>query len=122
MKILIAEDDELMLKTLEFRLKRDGHEILLARDGKAALDLIDQYMPDLVITDIMMPYSTGLEIVGSVKQKYPDKIKVIVLSGMGQESVILEAFRLGADDYITKPFSPNELSVRIRRFSDSVKN
>lgn len=122
MKIVIAEDDELMLKTLEFRLKRDGHEIFLARDGKAALDLIDQYIPDLVITDIMMPYSTGLEIVGSVKQKYPDKVKVIVLSGMGQESVILEAFRLGADDYITKPFSPNELSVRIRRFADSVKS
>ena len=54
MKILIAEDDELMLKTLEFRLKRDGHEIYLARDGKAALDLIDQYMPDLVITDILI--------------------------------------------------------------------
>lgn len=122
MKILIAEDDELMLKTLEFRLKRDGHEILLARDGKAALDLIDQHIPNLVITDIMMPYSTGLEIVGSVKQKYPDKIKVIVLSGLGQESVILEAFRLGADDYITKPFSPNELSVRIRRFAESVKS
>jgi len=122
MKILIAEDDELMLKTLEFRLKRDGHEIFLARDGKAALGMIDQYLPDLVITDIMMPYSTGLEIVGSVKQKYPDKIKVIILSGMGQESVILEAFRLGADDYITKPFSPNELSVRIRRFADSIKS
>lgn len=122
MKVLIAEDDELMLKTLEFRLKRDGHEIFLARDGKSALDLIDQHMPDLVITDIMMPYSTGLEIVGSVKQKYADKIKLIVLSGMGQESVILEAFRLGADDYITKPFSPNELSVRIRRFADNVKS
>ncbi|MFA6945593.1 MAG: response regulator transcription factor [Pedobacter sp.] len=121
MKILIAEDDELMLKTLEFRLKRDGHEIFLARDGKVALDLIDEQLPDLVITDIMMPYSTGLEIVGSVKQKYLNKIKVIILSGMGQESVILEAFRLGADDYITKPFSPNELSVRIRRFADSIK-
>jgi DNA-binding response OmpR family regulator len=122
MKIVIAEDDELMLKTLEFRLKRDGHEIFLARDGKVALDLIAEHLPDLVITDIMMPYSTGLEIVGSVKQKYPDKIKVIVLSGMGQESVILEAFRLGADDYITKPFSPNELSVRVRRFADNVKS
>jgi len=121
MKILIAEDDELMLKTLEFRLKRDGHEILLARDGKAALDLIEEQMPDMVISDIMMPYSTGLEIVGLVKQKYKDTIKVIILSGMGQESVILEAFRLGADDYITKPFSPNELSVRVNRFSGAAK-
>lgn len=122
MRILIAEDDELMLKTLEFRLKRDGHEIYLARDGKEALDLVEEKKPDLIITDIMMPYSTGLEIVGSVKQKYLDKIKVIILSGMGQESVILEAFRLGADDYITKPFSPNELSVRVKRFSDILKS
>jgi DNA-binding response OmpR family regulator len=117
MKILIAEDDELMLKTLEFRLKRDGHHIALARDGKAALEALDKDCPDLIITDIMMPYSTGMEIVGFVKQKYGDKVKVIILSGMGQENVVLEAFRLGADDYITKPFSPNELSVRINRYA-----
>lgn len=116
MRILIAEDDELMLKTLEYRLKRDGHQIFLAKDGKQAFEIIEKELPDIVITDIMMPYSTGLEIVGSVKQKFGDQIKVIILSGMGQESVILEAFRLGADDYITKPFSPNELSVRVSRF------
>ncbi|MGV3686930.1 MAG: response regulator transcription factor [Daejeonella sp.] len=117
MKILIAEDDELMLRTLEFRLKRDGHKITLARDGKAALEAVEKDPPEMIITDIMMPYSTGMEIVGSVKQKYGDKIKVMILSGMGQENVILEAFRLGADDYITKPFSPNELSVRINRYA-----
>lgn len=121
MKILIAEDDELMLKTLEFRLKRDGHEVLLARDGRIALEMIDKYLPDLVLSDIMMPYSSGLEIVGSVKQKYQNKIKIIILSGMGQENVILEAFRLGADDYITKPFSPNELSVRVNRFATVIQ-
>lgn len=121
MKILIAEDDELMLKTLEFRLKRDGHEVLLARDGRIALEMIDEYLPDLVLSDIMMPYSSGLEIVGSVKQKYQNKIKIIILSGMGQENVILEAFRLGADDYITKPFSPNELSVRVNRFATVIQ-
>lgn len=121
MKILIAEDDELMLKTLEFRLKKDGHEVFLARDGRIALEMIDEYLPDLVLSDIMMPYSSGLEIVGSVKQKYQNKIKIIILSGMGQENVILEAFRLGADDYITKPFSPNELSVRVNRFATGIQ-
>lgn len=121
MKVLIAEDDELMLKTLEFRLKRDNHEVILARDGKEALSMIDTHLPDLVITDIMMPYSSGMEIVGYIKQKHQNKIRVIILSGMGQENVILEAFRLGADDYITKPFSPNELSVRVNRFAAGIQ-
>jgi DNA-binding response OmpR family regulator len=116
MRILIAEDDDLMLKTLEFRLKRDGHEVILARDGREALEKVDEFKPDLVITDIMMPYLSGLEIIGSIRQKYPKKIPIIILSGMGQEDVVLEAFQLGADDYITKPFSPNELSLRIKRF------
>ena len=122
MKILIAEDDELMLRTLEFRLKKDGHSIMMARDGREALQLIDTFLPDLVNTDIMMPYSSGMEIVGFLKQKYNNSIKVIILSGMGQENVILEAFRLGADDYITKPFSPNELSVRVNRFVAGMKS
>jgi two-component system response regulator VicR len=117
MRILIAEDDDLMRKTLEFRLKRDGHQVIVTHDGREALEKIDTHMPDLIITDIMMPYSSGLEIIGAVRRKYTTKIPIIILSGMGQEEVVLEAFQLGADDYITKPFSPNELSVRVKRFS-----
>ena len=116
MKILVAEDDQLMLKMLEFRLKKDGHEVIVTHDGRAAVAMLDEFQPDLVITDIMMPYLSGLEVVGAVKNKYPSGTRVIILSGMGQENVVLEAFQLGADDYITKPFSPNELSVRVQRF------
>jgi DNA-binding response OmpR family regulator len=116
MRILIAEDDDLMLKTLEFRLKRDGHEVIVTHDGKEALEKIALYTPDLVITDIMMPYSSGLEIISAVRSNYTYRLPIIILSGMGQEDVVLEAFQLGADDYITKPFSPNELTVRVRRF------
>ncbi len=119
MKILIAEDDHLMLKTLEFRLKKDGHEVFLSKDGNEAMEMVDKHLPDLVISDIMMPYSSGLELVGFIKQKYQDKIRVIILSGMGQENVIVEAFKLGAVDFITKPFSPNELSMRINRLISS---
>ncbi|WP_256004307.1 MULTISPECIES: response regulator transcription factor [Pedobacter] len=118
MRILIAEDDELMLKTLEFRLKKDGHDVVIARDGREALSKIDTMSPDLVISDIMMPYNSGLEIVGAVKEKL--NTPIIILSAMGQEDVVLEAFKLGADDFITKPFSPNELSVRIRRLAIQV--
>ncbi|WP_207421229.1 response regulator transcription factor [Desertivirga brevis] len=114
MKILIAEDDLLMLKTLEYRLKKDGHQVICSKDGMEALEKIEENSPDLIITDIMMPYSSGLEIAGAVRQK--SNTPIIVLSGMGQENVVLEAFKLGVDDYITKPFSPNELIVRVRRF------
>ena len=114
MKILVAEDEPIMLKTISLRLKKDGHEVLTTDNGREALALINEQSPDLIITDIMMPYASGLEIVGMVKQQ-EKKIPVIVLSAMGQENVVLEAFNLGADDFIAKPFSPNELSMRVKR-------
>lgn len=114
MKILVAEDDPIMLKTISLRLKKDGHIIIATDNGRDALNLIEKENPDLIITDIMMPYSSGLEIVGKVKQT--KNTPIIILSSMGQETIVLEAFNLGADDYITKPFSPNELSVRVKRY------
>jgi DNA-binding response OmpR family regulator len=120
MKILIAEDETIMLKTMELKLKRDGHQVITANNGRDAIQLITDNEIDLVITDIMMPYVTGLEILSFVKNQSAKKIPVIVLSAMGQENVVVEAFSLGADDYITKPFSPNELSLRVMRFSPRV--
>ncbi|WP_121352649.1 response regulator transcription factor [Flavisolibacter nicotianae] len=116
MKILVAEDEPIMQKTIALRLKKDGHEVITTDNGREALTLIFEQSPDLIITDIMMPYASGLEIVGTVKQ-YEKKIPVIVLSAMGQENVVLEAFNLGADDFISKPFSPNELSMRVKRLT-----
>jgi DNA-binding response OmpR family regulator len=114
MKILIAEDEPIMQKTIALRLKKDGHDVISTDNGREALDLIAEQQPDLIITDIMMPYASGLEIVGTVKQS-ARKTPIIVLSAMGQENVVLEAFNLGADDFISKPFSPNELSMRVKR-------
>lgn len=104
-----------MLKTISLRLKKDGHTVITTDNGREALEQIESEVPDLIITDIMMPYSSGLEIVGKVRQSR--KTPIIILSSMGQENIVLEAFNLGADDYITKPFSPNELSMRVKRFS-----
>lgn len=120
MKILIAEDEPIMLKTMELKLKRDGHQVSIANNGRDAIQLITDNDFDLVITDIMMPYTSGLEILGFVKSNAGKRIPVIVLSAMGQENVVVEAFNLGADDYITKPFSPNELSLRVLRFAAQV--
>lgn len=115
MKILVCEDDEMVLKMVEFKLRKDGYEVQLASDGKAALDQIRTFQPDLIITDIMMPYLTGLEIVHQVRKSFNLSTPIIIVSSIGLEKTVLEAFQLGADDFITKPFSPNELSVRVKK-------
>ena len=121
MKILVAEDEMIMQKTIELRLKKDGHEVTTCSDGREAIQKIEEINPDLIITDIMMPFASGLEIIEAVKRNGGKNIRIIVLSAMGQENVVLEAFQLGADDYITKPFSPNELSMRVKRYSVDTK-
>jgi len=121
MKILVAEDDPIMRRIIELRLKKDGHEVIMAVDGRQAMEHIDKNEKfDLVVTDIMMPFSSGMEVVSKVKSNIERKTPVIVLSAMGQENIVLEAFNLGADDYITKPFSPNELSMRVKRLAVTV--
>jgi DNA-binding response OmpR family regulator len=114
MKILIAEDEPLMRKTLTMKLEKEGFEVLSCADGKEALQMLEEVIPDIVITDIMLPYASGLEIIKAVKEKNR-KTAVIVLSALGQEKNVVDAFELGADDYITKPFNLNELTIRIKR-------
>jgi DNA-binding response OmpR family regulator len=121
MKVLVAEDDATMRRIIELRLKKDGHHVTMAPDGREAMKYIEAGESfDLIITDVMMPFSSGLEIVSKVKCNVDRKTPVIVLSAMGQENIVLEAFNLGADDYITKPFSPNELSMRVKRLAAGI--
>lgn len=115
-KILVIEDEELVRKVLEFRLKKEGYQVVLAKDGGEAMDLIQQERFDLILVDIMLPYIGGLEITSKVKSNPETKnTPVIVLSANGLENVILEAFALGADDFIPKPFNLPELTIRIRK-------
>jgi DNA-binding response OmpR family regulator len=116
MTILVAEDDIIMLNTIALRLTMDGHNVITSRDGKEALTKIEEMSPDLIITDIMMPLSSGLEIIDAVKNKAGKKIPIIILSAVDEENVIREAFQLGADDYLAKPFSPDELSMSVKRY------
>lgn len=114
-KILIVEDEELMLKALEFRLRKDDHDVVGVKDGREALIKVKEENFDLIITDIMLPFVSGLEIIGKVKQTARlSNIPIIVLSAVGLESVILEAFELGIDDFITKPFNLTELTIRVK--------
>ena len=115
MKILVAEDDTMLLKTIELKLKKEGYEVFTTADGRETQKEILRIRPDMIITDVMMPYASGLEIVSMVRQKLNWKIPIIILSSMEQEAVVMNAFGLGADDYITKPFSLNELAIRVKR-------
>jgi DNA-binding response OmpR family regulator len=115
MKILIAEDEAMMLAALQKNLEDEGYEVIATTDGQEAIEKFQSLHPDLVITDILIPYTSGLELIGVIKSSTEQNIPVIVLSAMGQETTVLEAFNLGADDFITKPFNPVELSLRVKR-------
>jgi two-component system response regulator VicR len=115
LKILIAEDDILMIKILEFILKKEGYQVTSCKDGLSAIEKISELIPDLIITDIMLPFRSGLEIIGYSKRNF-ENIPVIVVSSLGEEeSTVVEAFNLGADDFVSKPFNPNELLLRVKR-------
>jgi two-component system response regulator VicR len=114
-KILIIEDDELMIKILQFILKKEGYQVSIAKDGLNAMERIPVIIPDMVITDIMIPFRSGLEVISYVKENYKNT-PIIVISSLGEEEgTVVEAFKLGADDFVPKPFNPNELIVRVKR-------
>jgi len=115
MKILICEDEEIMLTALEFRLRKQGYTIARAEDGKIAKEKIVSEKPDLIVADIMMPYITGLELIDYIRKELKSNLPVIVISALEQDEVVLEAFRIGASDFITKPFKPTELILRIKK-------
>ena len=114
-KILIIEDDELIIKILSFILLKEGYQLSVLKDGLSATEQIHHINPDLIITDLLLPYKSGLEIISFVKDNYKDK-PIIALSSLGEEEYsVSEAFKLGADDFIAKPFNPNELVLRVKR-------
>lgn len=115
MKILVAEDEPVMLMAITGKLKKDGYNVTGVADGREALKAFENNLPDLIITDILMPYTSGLEFISIVKSGEGLNIPIIVLSGIGEEATVMEAFELGADDFLTKPFNPTELSVRVKR-------
>lgn len=114
-KILLIEDDALIQKTVELKLKKEGFQVICCSDGKVGLEKLASEMPDIVLTDLMLPYVSGLEIVMAAKAMKDKNILVIVFSSMGQEHVVEEAFSVGVDDYVTKPFSLSELTIRVRK-------
>lgn len=119
--VLLADDDELLGSLLRFRLEKAGYMVQQVRDGKAVKEYLAQTRPDVIVSDIMMPYFSGIELINYVRNELKLQIPIIIISSAGNEENVLSAFDLGADDFISKPVSPSELLVRIARELNKAK-
>lgn len=115
-KVLVIEDDTHIWKIIEYKLKKEKHDLTWASDGLKALSALETFKPDLIISDVMVPYMDGLQILKKVKSSDDLKdIPVIMLTSQAQEKDIIKGLELGAQDYMTKPFSPAELILRVNK-------
>ena len=115
-KVLIVDDEPNIVTALEFLLKRSGYEVRLATNGAEALEQVEIYRPDVVLMDVMMPIKSGFEVCQRMRER-PElaQIKIVMLSAKGSEAEVSKGLSLGADLYITKPFSTQELVSTINR-------
>lgn len=114
-KILVAEDNKLIQQTIAHKLGKDGFEVITADDGKACLEKLESMDVDLLITDLFMPFINGHEVISTIRNDWKKPLPILVLSSAGSEETVLKAFELGADDYMVKPFSLGELTVRVKK-------
>jgi len=114
-KIVLVEDDALLASLLTYRLKKGGYEVDHMKDGKEVKEKLPQMLPDIIVSDIMMPYLSGLELIDFVRNHLESSIPIIIISSAGNEENVLTAFELGANDFIAKPVSPSELLVRVAK-------
>jgi two-component system alkaline phosphatase synthesis response regulator PhoP len=114
-KILIADDEPNILISLEYLMQREGFAVSLARDGQEALDAILRDPPDLVLLDVMMPRKTGMEVCQEVRADPRLKgVRILMLTAKGRETDVAKGLALGANAYVTKPFSTKDLVARVR--------
>ena len=118
--VLVADDDDDILLLVTTRLRRDGFEVIQARDGDEALDLAFARRPAIAVLDVGMPGLDGLEVVRQLRADDATKaMRVILLTAKAQESDVRRGFEAGADAYVKKPFSPADLSARVQQLAES---
>jgi DNA-binding response OmpR family regulator len=110
-RVLVVDDDETVRDVVRRYLERDGHEVVVAGDGESALQLVARQVPDLVVLDLMLPGIDGLEVCRRLRQRH--SVPIVMLTALGEEEDRVVGLQLGADDYVTKPFSPRELALRV---------
>src|SRR5712691_6295803 len=111
-RILVVEDEPMVAEVVERYLRRDGCEVSVVHEGDAALNAIDRFQPDLIVLDLMLPGVDGMEICRRVRAR--SSTPIIMLTARSEEVDKLVGLQVGADDYVTKPFSPRELVARVK--------
>ena len=113
-KVLIADDEPSIVAAVEFLLRRAGYEVRVARDGEEVLRLVEASTPDLVLLDVMMPGKSGYEVCARLRER-PEwrDLKIVMLTAKGRDAEISKGLSLGADVYVTKPFSTRDLMAKI---------
>ena len=113
-KVLIADDEPNIVTSLEYLMNKRGYEVKIARNGDEALALVASFRPDVVLLDVMMPRKSGYEVCQQIRE-HPDwqHIRIVMLSAKGREAEVNKGLSLGADIYVTKPFSNQELIDKI---------
>lgn len=114
-KVLIVEDEEFIRDGLKECLEMEDYQVAVAGDGDEALQKADEFLPHLVLLDVMMPKKNGFDVCRLLRKKYPNMV-IIMLTAKGEESSKVMGLNIGADDYITKPFSTLELLARVNAF------
>ena len=118
--VLVVDDDPVILKLLEVNFEMEGFTVLVARDGQEGIDVATRDQPDLVVSDIMMPKTSGLELVIALKGDPSTRdIPIILLSAKAQNADVRSGLEAGADDYVTKPFEPLDLVDRVNRLLEA---
>lgn len=114
-KILIADDEQNIVISLEFLMKREGFDVVVANDGEEAVRRIRAELPDLVLLDVMMPKKSGFEVCQEVKADPAlQAVRILMLTAKGRDTEVAKGLALGADAYMTKPFSTRDLVARVR--------
>jgi DNA-binding response OmpR family regulator len=120
-KILIVDDEPNIVISLEFLMKKEGFEIAVAADGDEALAKVDSFAPDLVLLDVMMPKKSGYEVCEALRAD-PARagLKIVMLTAKGRDTEVAKGLAIGADAYVTKPFSTKDLVARVRELLGGV--
>ena len=114
-KILVIEDETDILEVIEYNLKREGYKVFCVGDGEEGVELARSLAPELILLDLMLPGLDGIEVCRTLKgDSVTGDIPIIMVTAKGEESDIVLGLGVGADDYITKPFSPRELTARVK--------